>query len=168
MCFWDILKLFNNFHCSLAPSGNQPSPTSWAESSKFSPEIYPIPQGSHPLLYRWCMGSGWEAKAAEKDFQEDGRPEGSLPFWAEERWETRVSSPIDRAAVRSIQKHLLEVERINKWPRLDSSNSYMWGEPQKVMHGKQGVENRFLKLHVQNQVFYNQVKAWFCDLEGGR
>ena len=34
------------------------------------------------------------------------------------------------------------------------------------MQGKQDIENRLLKLHVQNQAFHNQVKTWPCELEG--
>lgn len=57
MCFWDIFKLFNNSHCSFGPSGNQPSPASWAQSNRCSLKILSHPQGSHPLC-TWCMGSG--------------------------------------------------------------------------------------------------------------
>lgn len=36
----------------------------------------------------------------KRDLQEDARHEGSLPFWAEGRCETRVLSPVDRATVK--------------------------------------------------------------------
>ena len=40
-------KLFNNSHCSFGPSGNQPSPASWAQTNSFYLKKLPLPLGSH-------------------------------------------------------------------------------------------------------------------------
>ena len=40
-------KLFNNSHCSFGPSGNQPSPASWAQANSFYLKKLPLPLGSH-------------------------------------------------------------------------------------------------------------------------
>ena len=100
----------------------------------------------------------------KKGLQEDGRPGDSLPVWLKEG-ETRVSSPVD--TVGRIQSHLLESAENKQGTQNDGRKSEVWREPQKVMQRKWGSENRFLKLHVQNQAFNNQVRRWSCDLEGG-
>ena len=64
------------------------------------PELSPVISPYTHCCIRDVWALARKLSFQKRDLQEDARHEGSFPFWAEGSWDTRVFSPVNRAALK--------------------------------------------------------------------